>query len=355
MLLSRKPEAVAIDIGSHSIKLVQLKKSSKGYQLKHFGLIPVPLGSISEGDVADSAAVASCLKNLVESENLKTKNAVTTVSGHSVIVKKISVPAMEEDELAESIRFEAEQYIPFDIDEVNIDFQILDSLAEEAEGARQMEILLVAARKERITSFTELIAQAGLKTVIVDVDAFAMENQFEVNYEVPADEVVALINIGAGMMNINVVKNQMTAFTRDVSIGGRQFTEAIARELQVDVQTAETLKLGHEAEGHRREEVIPIIHGVIDKMCVEIQRSFDFFRSTASGETIGRILLSGGCACIQGIDRYLSDAVGVPVEITDPFRNIHVSSKDFDLEYIRQMGPLAAIAVGLALRGVGEG
>lgn len=355
MLFSRKPEAVAIDIGSHTIKLVQLKKSSKGYQLKHFGLISIPPEAISDGEVADPEAVVFSLKNLIETEKLKTKNAVTAVSGHSVIVKKISVPSMGEDELAESIRFEAEQYIPFDIEDVNIDFQILGTSGEQTEEPEQMEILLVAARKERITNFTELIAQAGLKTVIVDVDAFAMENQFELNYDTPADEVVALINIGAGMMNINMVKDQMTAFTRDVSLGGRQFTEAVARGLQVDPQTAESLKLGQEIEGHGSAEVIPIIHGVIDKMCVEIQRSFDFFRSTASGETIARILLSGGCACIQGIDRYLSDTLGVPVEIADPFRNIHVNSSDFDLEYIRHMGPMAAIAVGLALRGVGEG
>jgi len=356
MFFSKKPEAVAIDIGSQSIKLVQLKKSSKGYQLKHFGMIPLPSDAFSEGEVADAAAIVAALKNLIENEKLKTKNAITAVSGHSVIVKKISVPAMEEDELAESIRFEAEQYIPFDIEDVNIDFQLLGSPGETVEeGAQQMEILLVAARKEKIGTFTEIIAQSGLKAITVDVDAFAMENQYELNYDPPPDEVVALVNIGAGMMNINVVKNQMTAFTRDVSIGGRQITEAIARGLRVDLEAAEALKLGREVEGHGTAEVTPLIHGVIDKMSREIQRSFDFFRSTASGEKISRILLSGGCACLQGIDRYLADTFGLPVEIADPFRQIQVSDSDFDPEYIRRMAPVAAIGVGLALRGVGEG
>ncbi|HLC26683.1 MAG TPA: type IV pilus assembly protein PilM [bacterium] len=356
MLFSKKPEAVAVDIGSHSIKLVQLKRSAKGYQLKHFGIIPLPPDVFSEGEVADSEAIVSALKNLLENEKLKTKNAVTAISGHSVIVKKISVPAMGEDELAESIRFEAEQYIPFDIADVNIDFQLLSSPDETEEAAaQQMEILLVAARREKIQTFTEIIAQAGLKAITVDVDAFAVENQYELNYSTPPDETVALVNIGAGMMNINVVKNQMTAFTRDVSIGGRQVTETIARGLQVDLQTAEALKLGHEVEEHGAAEVTPLIHGVVDKLCMEIQRSFDFFRSTASGEKISRIFLSGGCACIQGIDRYMSDTFGIPVEIADPFRQIQVSDSDFDPEYIRQMAPVAAIAVGLALRGVGEG
>jgi type IV pilus assembly protein PilM len=273
------------------------------------------------------------------------------ISGHSVIVKKISLPEMTAEELEESIHWEAEQYIPFDIDDVNLDFQILDSASAE-EG--KMDVILVAVKKDKIDESVSLVMQAGLNPVVVDLEAFALQNAYEVNYEVEAGRNIALIDIGAGVMNINVVHEGTSVFTRDISMGGNQYTESIQKELNISYEQAEAVKKGTRLEGIDQSVLQGVLESVSDNLTMEIQRSFDFFRATASERDIQKIVLSGGTARIRGLDEYISQRLGVPVIINNPFHNIKVSEKKFDQAFLMEVAPTAAVVMGLALRRAGD-
>jgi type IV pilus assembly protein PilM len=352
MFLSRKQPLVGIDIGSHSIKLVQLKKIGRGYQLLHFGIMPLMPEAIVDGTIANAGAVVEALRNLLSMEKIKTKDVATTISGQSVIVKRIRVPQMTEKELAENIQWEAEQHIPFEISEVNIDFQILPSMMpfEERENS-QVDVLLVAARKSKVDEYTSLIVESGLNPVVVDTDVFALENEFEINNDSIEDKAVALIDIGASTMNINVLKGNVTMFQRDIAIGGNRYTSALQKEFSISYDQAEALKMGVGfTENRGKAQVLSLMAVVSEEISEEIQRSLEFFRSTTADEVIDRIVLSGGCAKIKGLDRFLSDRLGLSVEVANPFRKLHYSEKVFDPGYLQEMAPLAAVGVGLALR-----
>lgn len=344
-----KQQSIGLDIGTHSIKLVQVKETKKGYQLLNFGILPLPQEAIVDGTIMDVNAAAEKIRNLLAAEKVKVKEAVISVSGHAVIVKKIKLPLMSEDQLSESISWEAEQYIPFDIDDVNIDFQILET-KEEDMMANQMEIILVAAKKEKINDYTGLILEAGLNPLVVDVDSFALQNVFELNHQVDEKEMVALVNIGASVTNINVLKGNISNFTRDITVGGNRYTEAIQKELQVGFRQAEALKMGANMAGFSPGKIAPIIVSVTKDLAQEIRRSFEFFRSASTESEIHKIILSGGCACIPGIDRFFTEALNIPTEIIKPFNCLKIPSKQFDLEYLKAMSPIAAVAVGLAIR-----
>jgi type IV pilus assembly protein PilM len=273
------------------------------------------------------------------------------LSGNSVIVKKISLPEMSEAELEESIHWEAEQYIPFDIDDVNLDFQIIEGGSSE-EG--KMDVLLVAAKKDKIDDYTDLVIQAGLQPVVVDLDAFALQNAYEISYEVVPGRNVALVNIGAGFTNISVLRNGMTSFTRDISIGGNHYTDAIQKEFGMSADQAERVKTGQEQHGADPESVRRVMDAVSENIAVEIQRSFDFFRASTADQEINQIILSGGSARVKHLDNFLGQRLKIEVQINDPFQNVKFNPKKFDAEYLREYGPAAAVAVGLALRKAGD-
>jgi type IV pilus assembly protein PilM len=351
MFAMRKKLLVGIDIGTHSIKVVRLRQKGKGYQLLNFGIMPLHPEAIVDGNIAEAGAIVEAIRNLMRMEKIKSKEVATAVSGQSVIVKRIRVPQMTEKELTEAIQGEAEQHIPFEISDVNIDFQILPTVYEEDERAdNQMDVLLVAAKKAKIRDYTNLLTNAGLNPVIVDIDVFALENEYEMT---SADEagVVALVDIGATTMNINVLKAGCTLFQRDIAIGGNRYTSTIQKELNVGYDQAEALKLGV-GVAHKRsqEDLLSIMAGVSEEIAEEIQRSFEFFRTTAADEVIDRMVISGGCAKIKGLDRFLSNRLGLPVSVADPFRGLYYSDKFFDAEYLQDMAPVAAVSVGLALR-----
>jgi type IV pilus assembly protein PilM len=352
MRLLKSREIVGVDIGTSSVKLVELKESSKGFQLENFAVGPIPSQAIVDGAIMDAGAIVESLQGLIREYKIKRRQAAMGLSGHSVIVKKISLPEMSEEELEESIHWEAEQYIPFDIDDVNLDFQILNSTELSEEG--KMDVLLVAVKKDKIDDYTSVLIQAGLNPVIVDLDAFALQNAYEINYEVVPDKNVALVNVGAGIMNINVMRNGMSTFTRDISGGGNQYTEAIQQELHVSLEDAERLKMSEVLPEVDVSAVKGIVGSVNENLAVEIQRSFDFFRATSSDQEIDTIILSGGCARIAGLDQFLKERLGVQVEVSNPFQNIQVSEKKFDLQYISESAPLAAVGIGLALRKAGD-
>jgi type IV pilus assembly protein PilM len=351
MALFKPKNLVGLDIGSHSIKFVELKHHKGGYELKNFGLSQLPPEAIVDGVIMDSAIVVESIRNLISHLKLKNSNVCTSVSGHSLIIKKIQLPLMTEAELEEQIQWEAEQYIPFEIDDVNIDFQILGPLPDEE---TQMEVLLVAVKKDIINDYAAVITEAGLAAQVVDVDAFAMENIFEINYPEHLDSTVVLIDIGAGIMNINVLKNGVSTFTRDITIGGSNFTEEIQKDLGVSYEEAEILKLGGRSERAEPSDVLEVLRLTSENLVLEVQRSLDFFSATSAEEEIHHIFLSGGACRVPGLAMAIEERVAVPVEVLNPFRGIQYPEKLFDPDYLEAMGPVAAVAAGLALRRADE-
>jgi type IV pilus assembly protein PilM len=347
-----KKGVVGLDIGTSSVKALELAETRGGYQLVNFGIKPIPAQAIVDGAIMDANAIIDAIGDLFRDFKIRTRNVALGISGHSVIVKKISLPEMSSEELEESIHWEAEQYIPFDIDDVNLDFQILESSQPAEEG--KMNVILVAVKKDKIDESVSLVIQAGLTPTVVDVEAFALQNAYEVNYEVEPDKNIALIDIGAGVMNINVIQEGVSVFTRDISIGGNQYTESIQKELDISYEQAEAVKKGEHVEGVDTNLVHNVLESVSDNLTMEIQRSFDFFRATSSERDIQKIVLSGGTARIKALDEYVSQRLGIPVIINNPFKNIRMNEKKFDVAYMMDVAPMAAIVVGLALRRIGD-
>ncbi len=351
MLFSKKGNVVGLDIGSSSIKLVELAEMKGGYQLRNFGIAPLPPEGIVDGALMDSVTIVDSIKGLASALRIKSKDVVISVSGHSVIVKKINIPEMTEDQLEESIQWEAERYIPFDINDVNIDFQILGS----TEGNEElMDVILVAAKKDIINDYLSVIHEARFNPVIVDIDSFALENMFEANYPVAQDEVIALANMGASVTNINILKRGVSSFTRDIFTGGNAITEEIQRQLNVDFDEAESMKLGNRMDEASQKVVREVLDSALNSLATEIAKSLDFFRSTSAQEKVDKLFLSGGCAKINGIENVVEQQAGIPVEIANPFKEIDCSKRDLDVDYLKEMEPIMAVSVGLALRRVGD-
>jgi type IV pilus assembly protein PilM len=344
---------VGLDIGSSCVKAVECAVKSKGIELVKVGVAKLPPEAIVQGAFLNSGAVVSAIQEAIASAGIKSKLVATAVSGHSVIVKKISLPAMSREELDESIRWEAEQYIPFDINEVNLDFQIVEG--SEAEG--QMDVLLVAAKKDLIDDYTQVITDAGLQPAIIDVAAFAVENAFHANYESSSDEVVALVNIGSQVVNINIVSHGAPAFTRDISTGGNAYTEEIQKALSVSWEEAERMKIGgsrhEESQDVVPQEVEDAIRQVTDTVLGEISRSLDFFAATAAESRISRVLLSGGGSQVSGLEAAFQGKTNLPVERLDPLARI-VAAGSLDARMLEELGPGLAVATGLALRRVND-
>ena len=348
-----KRAVVGLDIGSSSVKAVELKAVGKGFKVVAFAIEPVPPDSIVDGAIIDGAAVADSIRRVFENKAFKTKEVAASLSGNAVIVKKINLPVMTAAELAESIYWEAEQYIPFDIQDVNLDYQILDA-GTGAESTGTMDVLLVAAKKEKIADYTGVITQAGRVPVIVDVDAFALQNAYEVNYGLEADAVVVLLNAGASAININILTGDQSLFTRDVSIGGNAYTEAVQKELNLPFDSAEQMKRGQPIDGVSAEEVTAVLHAMTENVLLEIQKTFDFFKATASSDRIDRIVLSGGASRVDGFVAALQERFNTSVEVFDPFKKIAFDAQRLGITDAEGLIPTAAVAVGLALRRVGD-
>ena len=351
-LFGKKKGLVGVDIGSSAVKAVELKVGGKGgdeYQLLNIGIESLPPEAIVDGAIMDSGAVIDSIQRLFQENKIKTSDVATGVSGNAVIVKKISLPQMSAEELDESITWEAEQYIPFDIQDVRLDYELL-----EGGSGGNMDVLLVAVKRDKISEYTSAITQAGKNASIVDVDVFALQNCYEINYGIDHGRVVALLNIGASIMNVNVVKGATSVFNRDIGAGGNQYTDAIQKDLNLSFEQAEALKKGEQVEGAAPESLHPILQAVSENIAMEIQKTFDFFRATSQEDRIDQIFLSGGTAKIHGLKDLLQDRFGAPVELLNPFLNVRYSEKDFNPDYLEDIGPSAAIAVGLAVRRVGD-
>ncbi len=313
---------VGLDIGSSAVKAIELRPIGKELRVSAIGVEPIPADSIVDGAIIDSGAVADAIRRLfANNKAFKSKEVAASLSGSAVIVKKITLPAMSAKELAESIHWEAEQYIPFEIQDVNLDYEVLDPGQPGVPGSN-MEVLLVAAKKDKIADYTSVITQAGRTPVLVDVDAFALQNAFELNYGFDASATVVLLNAGASATNINILSGAQSVFTRDVSIGGNALTEAVQRELSLPYEAAEQVKKGENVGAATYEDARPVLKAMTDNVLVEIEKTFDFFKATTSNDHIDRIVLSGGGSRVEGFVEALEERFGTPVERFDPFRHV---------------------------------
>ena len=349
MFLSMKKEIIGIDIGSSSVKLVQLKELKGAFTLQNVGILPLPLEAIVDNTLMDSSSIVEAIKKLIKSLNIRVKEAACSVSGNSVIIRKISLPAMPPEELEDQIHWEAEQYIPFDINDVNIDFQIL---ASDQNDPSKMEVLLVASKKEIINDYLAVFNEAGINLAVVDVDSFAIQNAFELNYDIGSENVVALINIGASIMNLNIVKNDVSLFTRDVQMGGNLYTEEIQKQFGVSSEEAEKMKISEASSDQSK--LKETISRVNETLAMEMRRSLDFYNTTAGEGKINNVYMSGGGAKTPMLVEAVQQRLGLPVEILNPFLNVKINEKEFDPEYLNEIGPLVTVAVGLATRRFGD-
>ncbi len=351
-MFSSKKDIVGIDVGSSSVKVVCLHEARGSFHLANLGIMPLTPEAIVDNAIMDSPAVIDTINNLLGSMKIKAKRVATSVSGHAVIIRKINLPVMTDAELDASIQWEAEQYIPFDISEVNIDFQIL---GPDPKDPAQMDVMLVAAKKDFIDDYTAVFAEAGLEPVVMDIDCFAVENMFDYNYGFVEGEVVALINLGANATNVNVLRGDSSIFTRDIQTGGNLLNEELQKRLGVSFLEAERAKLGdREVADVDPEEVSQILSEAIENLVQEVQRSLDFFMATSSDDRISKIYLTGGLSSSDEVRSVLTQRLDIPVERIDPFRNVSFNDKQFDADYLEAVGPMFSVATGLAMRKVGD-
>lgn len=344
-----KKNLVGVDIGSSSVKAVELQGKPGNLQLVSLGYENLQADSIVDGQIMELNDVSNVISNIFREHQIKADRIAAGVSGNSVIVKNIVVPQMSPDELEESIEWHAEEHIPFDIADVSLDYQVTGSSPD------ALHVLMAACKRDKIANVKQAIQLSGKQPAIIDVDAFALQNCYEVNYQPKHGQVVALLNIGASTMNINILNGDKSVFTRDVSVGGNQYTSLLQKELGLTFEQAEAVKRGMPApDGREVESTEPILETVSDILALEISKTMDFYRATAEdGEgNVQRILISGGGSKLAGLREYLASRFEIPVEVLDPFRQIKVDARRFDPDYMREVVPEMAIAVGLALRGV---
>lgn len=349
MLLGKKKNIVGLDIGSSAVKLVELKGARGGrMSLVHAAVAPLSPEAIVEGTIMDSSLVVEVAGRLVRERGVKNPNFGVSLAGMNVAIRKIQVPAMSEAELAESIHWEAEQYLPFDVNDANLDYVVLET------GPETMTVLVVAAKKERVAEYTGILTQVSKTPALVDLDVFAVQNAYEYNYGAPEDRVVALINVGAYLTNINILARGQSVFWRDVVFGGNNFTEALQRELHLTREQAEAIKVGEKVGDVSPQTVYGILQAVAQDFAEELKRTFDFFYTTSAHDRIEEIVLSGGSALLLNLDQVLKDRFSVPVEIMNPFKEITYSEAEFPPEWLNRHAPAMAVAVGMALRTVGD-
>lgn len=346
MLFGKKYNLVGLDIGSCTFKVGEIVDSKKGRSLKNFSMLDIPPGVIEEGNIREPDIAAQKIRELFKTAGIKEQNVAISIGGFSIIVKNITVQTMTEAELQETIQLEAEQYIPFDISDVNLDFQII---GENETNPNQMNVILVAAKKEMVEDYLNVVQLAGLNPIILDVDAFALQNIFELNYEGEA-ESVALIDIGASKTSLNILKGYSSVFMRDVSLGCSQINNKIMSLVNCSADDAEEIKFSEKSDKISKDDLAEITSAVVSDWCAEIRKALDFFYSTYPDEQIKRVVLSGGGANIKEFQELLAVETSTEVETIDPFKNLMIDNKKLDASYLEQVAPQAAICMGLAIR-----
>jgi type IV pilus assembly protein PilM len=343
--IRREEPYLSVDIGSSSIKVVEVRGRTGQLRLTNAATLPTPPSAIQNNMVYEAAAVAEATRALTESHGMRARKVITAVPGPAVIIKRVTLPAQSERELENTILFEAGNFIPEDLDNVNLDYQITDYL----DDGKRMDVLLVAAKKDLVSSYTETVRAAGLLPVVIDVDYFALENMFETNYEPALDRAIALVNIGARYSSINILKSGRSTFTGDVPVGGRDISEALVRDLNVSVEEAEVLKAGGTSDQVPADQVAAVSGSAAAAVIEEIHHALSFFWTAATDETIDAVYLSGGTARMPGLAQQLSERVQAPVEIANPFAHIDID-RGVDTPELRERASEFAVAMGLAVR-----
>ena len=349
-MFGKKKGVAGLDVGSSSIKVVELEGKMNNLSLVSLGFENLPDDTIVDGQIMELNTVSEVIQRACDNYQIKSNQVVTGVSGHSVIIKNIVLPPMSREELEESIDWHAEEHIPYDLADVNLDYHIT------AETPDSTQVLIAACKRERVDSLKQAIQLSGRQPVAIDVDTFALQNCYEINYQPDPSQVVTLLNIGASTMNVNIVQGRNSLFTRDITVGGSQFTDILQKNLGLSFQQAEALKRGvvDAADGVEEKAIEPLMNNVTEMVALEIQKTFDFYRATADNESLAvrKILISGGGSKLSGLAEELSARLELPVEVLDPFRQIKVDAKKFDPDYLSEIMPEMAVAVGLAVRGV---
>src|SRR5919206_314316 len=324
---SGKKNLVGLDIGSSAFKTVELGKKGATLQLLNLGFENLQTDTIVDGQIMELNNVSNVIAQIFSEHQIRTTRVAAGVSGHSVIVKNIVLPQMSTEELQESFSWHAEEHIPFDIADVNLDYE-LTGRSDDA-----LHVLMAACKSDKIANVRQAIQLAGKQPVIIDLDAFALQNCYEVNYQPRAGEIVALLNIGASTMNINILNGTRSIFARDASVGGSQYTGLLQKELGLSFEQAEAVKRGMALpEGVEPKPIQPIIETVSDILALEVKKTFDFYRATAQENeaAIQKILLAGGGSKLPGLPDFLSKRFEIPVDVLDSFRQIEVDARKFD-------------------------
>jgi type IV pilus assembly protein PilM len=350
MLFGKKKGVAGLDVGSSSVKIVELDGKLNNLSLVALGFENLPDDSIVDGQIMEMNAVSETIQDVCKNHQIIATQVVTGVSGHSVIVKSIVLPPMSRDELEESIDWHAEEHIPFDLADVSLDYHVAEQTNDST------HVVIAACKRERIDNLSQAVQLAGKQPLVIDIDTFALQNCYEINYQPEASQVVALLNIGASTMNVNIVQGVNSVFTRDITVGGSQFTDILQRNLGLSYHQAEAVKRGvsEAGEGVDEKAIEPLMNNVTEMVAMEIQKTFDFYRATTEdiGVQVQKILISGGGSKLAGLAEELSTKLELPVEVLDPFRQIKVDTRKFDPDYLSEIMPEMAVAVGLAVRGV---
>ncbi len=343
--LSQNELVVGLDIGSHAVKVCQLKRAPGGYAIITLGSTVLPEGAVEDGTLNDPEIVSKAIADLFQNLKIKNKKIGFSISGYSVIVKKVNLAVMEDAQLEEHIMAEAEQYIPFDIEDVYLDFQDLKTNSQET---GRTDVMLVAAKKEIVDDYLEMLRSLNLTPVIVDVDGFALENSYEYNYQ--KKENVALVDIGASKMSINILSQGISVVARDIIVGSRQLTEQIQNVFDLEFEEAEALKIGYKYDEDKRGEIEEIFSTTCTQWILEIKKAIDLYHANHPDQPLKKLILSGGGAKVSGLIDFLTQETELKVELFNPFLNISSNSKLIDPNYLNSIGPEMAIATGIALR-----
>ena len=347
MLFNRQKPMVGLDIGSSSIKVVQVERHGTEALLKDFGSAELLPEAIVDGEIMDRQLVVETLQNLFESKRIKTRSVASAVSGRAVIVKKIQMDRMTPEDAREAINWEAEQHVPYDINEVCLDFQILEGNSD----PKHMEVLLVAAKREMLVSYSDLIREAGLSPLVLDVDAFAVQNVLSLNYDFAPEEVVAMVDVGSEISNINIVKNGIPLYTQDLSLGGANFVDMVQKTFNLSQAEAEAAVRGEEKVEF---DMNNVIREVAEELAMGIERSILYLQTSGETEQLSRILLTGGGVRIPGLVPYLQERHASPVEVADPLRRVQYDPALFGDKRPEEVAPSLTVGLGLALRKVDD-
>lgn len=346
----KSKKVIGLDIGTSSIKLAEMDVNGKGAQLLSFGFAPTPVNSVTGGEIVDVGSVGMAIQSLINEVKSKRKNVATAMWGTAVIVKKITIPKMDKKLIKDQIRFEAEQYIPFDINNISLAHHVLTG----SSSPDTMDILLIAAQNELVAQYTQVIEVCGLNCSVLDVSGFALANAFELNYGKIPGQTIGILNFGASITNFVALKNGEVIFSRDIPVGGANYTNEIHKAMGVTIPEAESLKLSAFSRKEIPDEVHSIISATNEAVTEEIRSSLDFLSATTNGLVLNHCYYTGGSSATAGLVETVARVNGIQMEQFNPFLKVKANTKKFSPEYLDQISPFAAVVTGLALREVGD-